>query len=194
MSFLNFFRLWGCLLPIFLSPAGWAQKQVTAQEVQASPAKYDGSRVFVYVQIVEFPALHINKERGFSEFMVMTADDASRGGGGPKKMGPGGDFAGGIVVRVPAAEVERFSETHAIKAGQTASGTRKKIVATFRACRSGKGGYLDLTDGSSANIDPVSPGGPHPGPQRPPHPPRPTGENPESAPAEKPAPPPLPSN
>lgn len=160
----------------FLSASVQAQKQVTAQEVQASPAKYNGTRVFVYVQMVDFPAVHINKEKGFSEFMVMTADDASRGGMGPKGPGPGGDFAGGIIVRVPSAEVDRFSETHAIKAGQPASGARKKIAATFRACRSGKGGYLDMTDGSAADVDPLPPGGPQHGPG--PHGPRPHGDKP----------------
>lgn len=161
----------------------YAQKQVTAQEVQASPAKYSGMRVFVYVQMVEFPAVHINKEKGFSEFLVVTADDASRGGMGSKGGGgPGGDFAGGIILRVPAAEVDRFSETHAIKAGQSSSGPRKKITAIFRACRSGKGGYLDMTDGSAADLDPMPPGGAQhgPGPRGPrPHGERPAVENPQ---------------
>ena len=158
--------LFPSLALVFLGSVASAQKQVTAQEVQASPSKYNGTRVFVYVQMVEFPALHINKEKGFSDFMVITADDASRGGSGTRRgPGPGGDFAGGIIVRVASAEVDRFSETHAIKSGQSSSGARKKIVATFRACHNGKGGYLDMTDGSAADVDPLPPGGPQHGPR-----------------------------
>lgn len=153
-------------------PSAMCQKQVTAQEVQAFPAKFNGQRVFVYAQMVQFPASHVDRERGFSEFMVITAEDGSRGGGGgfpgderrPKR--DGGDFSGHIIVRVPAGEVERFSETHAIKAGQGTRGMRKKITAIFRACHSGQGGYLDMTDGSSANVDPLPPGGDHPHPKR----------------------------
>lgn len=166
-------------LVLFGLPSGWAQKQVTAQEVQAAPAKYDGQKVFVFVQGVEFPAAHIDKQKQFSEFWVVTADDSSRGGGGqgigggPGSHGPrpGGDFGGGIVVRVPASEVDRFSQTHAIKAGQnSASSVRKKITAVFRACKSGRGGYLDMTDGSAAGIDPLPPGN---GPRKlPPHGPK----------------------
>lgn len=173
------------LVMMGLGAPGYAQKHVTGQEVQASPAKYNGAKVFVYVQTVEFPAVHINREKGFSEFMVITADDASRGGMGPKGPGPGGDFAGGIIVRVPSAEVDRFSETHAIKAGQPSSGARKKIVATFRACRSGRGGYLDMTDGSAAGLDPLPPGSPPHGPRGP----RQHGEKPEAENQDQPQPP-----
>lgn len=160
---------WILAASFILVSSGAAQKQVTAQEVQASPAKFNGQKVFVYVQLVEFPALHINRERGYSEFMVVTADDGSSGGGnglgaigrGPRRAT--GDYAGHIIVRVPAGEVERFSDIHAIKAGQGSSGKRKKISATFRATSSGRGGYLDLTDGSSADLDPFSPeNGPRP--------------------------------
>lgn len=171
----HFLPLFGVMLIWFL-PSVQAQKQVTAQEVQASPAKYNGARVFVYVQMVDFPAVHINKDKGFSEFIVITTDDASRGSAGPQGRRPGGDFAGGIIVRVPSTEVPRFSETHAIKAGQPSSGARKKITATFRACRSGKGGYLDMTDGSAADVDPLPAGGPHHGLG--PRGPRPSGDKP----------------
>ena len=180
MKFILLRRL-GLILGLMFvgQPTLWAQKQVTAQEVQAAPAKYDGQKVFVFVQGVEFPAVHIDQQRQFSEFWVVTADDSSRGGGGPGIGGgpgphgprPGGDFGGGIVVRVPASEVDRFSQTHAIKAGQNStSSVRKKITAIFRACKSGRGGYLDMTDGSAAGIDPAPPGS---GPRKlPPHGPK----------------------
>lgn len=166
-------KLLGLILALVFAgaPLSWAQRQVTAQEVQAAPAKYDGQKVFVFVQGVKFPAAHIDKQRHFSEFWVVTADDSSRGGGGPGLGGglgshgprPESDFAGGIVVRVPASEVNRFSETHSIKSGQASSGARKKIIAIFRACKSGRGGYLDMTDGASADVDPLPPQEPHAG-------------------------------
>ena len=175
-------RILGLVLALVVtgSVPVWAQKQVTAQEVQATPAKFDGQKVFVFVQGVKFPAAHIDKQRHFSEFWVVTADDSSRGGGGPLLGGgpgahgprPEADFGGGIVVRVPSSEVDRFSQAHASKAGQNnTSSVRKKITAIFRACKSGRGGYLDMTDGSAAGVDPIPSGvGPHKlpphGPQR----------------------------
>lgn len=144
------------LASIFLAVSwGWAQKQVTGEEVQANPKSYDGKKVFIYVDSVTFPAKSVNQPRGFSDYFVVTAIDSHWGQSsknGTQTIGDR-DKAGALFVRVPAANTEKFNNDYAAKAGKGLVGARKKITGTFRANPSGDGGYLDLTDGSSVDID-----------------------------------------
>lgn len=141
---------------ILMSPGGWAQKQTTGQELQSSPDSFNGQKVSIYVDNVIFPAKRIDAEHGFSDYWVVTASDSHVGKSSLKGNRTVGDrdWSGGVFVRVPASQTEEFSKTHAIKAGQANSGSRKKIVGVFRAVKSGKGGFLDLTDGSSKDVEP----------------------------------------
>lgn len=141
---------------IFLAaPQGWGQKLVTGEEVQANPKNYDGKKVFIYVDSVTFPAKNVNQQRGFCEYWVVSAIDSHWGQSsknGSQTIGDR-DKAGALFVRVPVAEIEKFNKDYAAKAGKGLVGARKKISGTFRANKSEDGGYLDLTDGSSVDLD-----------------------------------------
>lgn len=133
----------------------FSQKFVTGEEVQADPKSFQGKKVFVYVDGVTFPAKRVNTERGFSEYWVVTAADASWGQtskNGTRTIGDR-DKSGGLFVRVPATDIDKFNKEYSAKAGKAFVGARKKITGTYRANSSGEGGFLDLTDGTSADID-----------------------------------------
>jgi len=138
-----------------VASSSWSQKQVTGEEVQANPQSFDGKKVFIYVDSVTFPAKSVNQQRAFSDYFVVTAIDSHWGQSsknGTQTIGDR-DKAGALFVRVPAANTEKFNNDYAAKAGKGFVGARKKITGTFRANKSVEGGYLDLTDGSSVDID-----------------------------------------
>jgi len=140
---------------LFATSLCWAQKQVTGEEVQANPLSYDGKKVFIYVDSVNFPAKNTNQKKGFSEYWVGTAIDSHWGQSsksGTRTIGDR-DKSGSLFVRVPLTDIEKFDNNYAAKAGQGLVGARKKITGTFRANKSIDGGYLDLSDGSSIGID-----------------------------------------
>jgi hypothetical protein len=138
-----------------VASSGWAQKQVTGEEVQANPQSYDGKKVFIYVDSVTFPAKSVNQQRGFSDYFVVTAIDSHWGQSsknGTQTIGDR-DKSGGLFVRVPEADTEKFNKEYSAKPGKSLVGARKKITGTFRANKTNDGGYLDMTDGSSQDID-----------------------------------------
>ncbi|NBR71673.1 MAG: hypothetical protein EBT75_06225 [Proteobacteria bacterium] len=135
--------------------SSWAQKAVTGEEVQANPQIYDGKKVFIYVDSVNFPARSTNQQKGFSDYWVVTAIDSHWGQSsknGSQTIGDR-DKSGAVFVRVALDDTEKFNNDYSAKAGKGLVGARKKITGTFRANKSGDGGYIDLTDGSSIGID-----------------------------------------
>ena len=140
---------------LFAASFGWSQKAVTGEEVQANPQSYDGKKVFIYVDSVTFPAKTVNQQRGFSDYFVVTAIDSHWGQSsknGSQTIGDR-DKSGAVFVRVALDDTEKFNNDYSAKAGKGLVGARKKITGTFRANKSGDGGYIDLTDGSSIGID-----------------------------------------
>jgi len=140
---------------LFAVSCAWAQKAVTGEEVQANPQIYDGKKVFIYVDSVNFPARSTNQQKGFSDYWVVTAIDSHWGQSsknGSQTIGDR-DKSGAVFVRVALEDTEKFNNDYSAKAGKGLVGARKKITGIFRANKSGDGGYLDLTDGSSIGID-----------------------------------------
>lgn len=123
-----------------------AQRMATANELNAKPAEFDGKRVQVFVGRVEFPAMTVNKEKQFQDFEVSTRED----GYGKARS----EQAGKIAVRVPQEEVENFSRTHSARVNHSGAVQRERISGIFRMCKNRSGGYIDLTDGATKDIDP----------------------------------------
>lgn len=141
------------VLCLALTVTAQAQDRFTAESYLATPEKYDGKKVSLNVAWVDVPAIYANEDKGYRDFLVYSCAQQQNQGG--VVYVPRGE----IVIRVPTSESEAFVRRHGTSYNKmwygTGSGNRvRQICGVFRKMRSVYGGYLDLTDGSSADYEP----------------------------------------